>query len=440
MERIKKILGFLDDELGMDPGVSLALFFFIVVALGLAVVNGGRLDLLELLRIITLLSPIWLPIALLAIFLRKWREYVQTKQKTNTDFTLFEIKLPEEITRTPLAMETVVNVMYHTGTPQDWYDGLIKGITRPQFSLEIASLEGDVRFFIRTPTKLKEMLKAQIYSQYPTVEVHEVEDYAEKIQYDEKTMELFALEQKLAKADPYPIKTYVDWGLDREGLKEEEKVDPINSILEFMGSIGKGEYLFMQIIVRSHIPDKVWGEKRRPEWQETAQKEVDEIIAKLRNEGSEGGWVTYRPPTEGEKEVMEALNRNVRKKPFDTGIRTVYFGYRDGGYSSDRHNAIPTMFRTFQSHTLNNIKPVFRTSFNWWFSNPFGIRKRMRQREAFQAYRWRSYFLPPYERSYFVLSSEELATIYHFPGRVTTTPTLRREPSRKAEAPPNLPR
>jgi len=437
---MKKFLKFFDDELGIDPGLTLLSFFFIVVALGVSIVNGGQLDLFELFRIMALLSPIWLPIALAAILRRKWLEYVQVKQNMNTEYVLLEIRLPEEITRTPLAMETVVNVMYHTGTPQDWYDGLFKGITRPQFSLEIASFEGDVRFFMRTPKKLKEMLKAQIYSQYPTVEVHEVEDYAEKIQYDEKTMNIWVIEQKLAKADPYPIKTYVDWGLDREGLKEEEKVDPINSILEFMGSLGKGEYLFFQIIVRSHIGEKVWGEKKRPEWQEIAQKEVDKIIEKLKREGGTSEFAMYRPPTEGEKELMEALNRNVRKKPFDTGIRILYFGYKDGGYKSERHSAVPTMMRTFQSHTLNNLKPVFRNSFNWWLANPFGIRKRMREREAFQAYRWRSYFLPPYERPYFVLSSEELATIYHFPGRVTTTPTLQREPSRKAQAPPNLPR
>ena len=38
-----------------------------------------------------------------------------------------------------------------------------------------------------------------------------------------------------------------------------------------------------------------------------------------------------------------------------------------------------------------------------------------------------------------VLSTEELATIFHFPGATVTTPTLTRVPSKRAEAPSDLP-
>jgi hypothetical protein len=437
MKALEAVIDFLNDELGIDPGIVLVAFFLVVFLIGATVVNGGQLEYSEILALIIFTSPLWLPLALIPMLYGNWIEYVQVKEIMGKEYALLEIRLPEEIKRTPLAMETVLNVMYHTGEPSDWYAGLIKGESRPQYSLEIASFEGNVRFFIRCRAKQKEMIKSQIYSQYPTVEIIEVDDYAARIQYDENTMELFGLEQKLGKPDPYPIKTYVDWGLDKPGLKDEETVDPINSIIEFMGSLGKGEYCFLQIIIRSHISDKVWGEKMKPDWQKVAEKEVQDLIDKLKSEND--GYVVYRPPHEGEKEVMEAIERNVRKKPFDTGIRVIYFGYKDGGFNGDRRAAIPTMFRTFQSHTLNNLKPVFRTVFNWKFQNPFGLRAQARKREIFQAYRWRSYFIPPYPRPYFVLSSEELATLYHFPTGATTTPSLQRTPTRRGEAPSNLP-
>ena len=37
------------------------------------------------------------------------------------------------------------------------------------------------------------------------------------------------------------------------------------------------------------------------------------------------------------------------------------------------------------------------------------------------------------------MNGEELATLYHLPGAVATTPTLTRIPSKKSEAPANLP-
>jgi hypothetical protein len=45
----------------------------------------------------------------------------------------------------------------------------------------------------------------------------------------------------------------------------------------------------------------------------------------------------------------------------------------------------------------------------------------------------------PYQRTPFVLNTEELATIYHFPGRVAETPTFGRIEAKKGEPPSNLP-
>ena len=38
-----------------------------------------------------------------------------------------------------------------------------------------------------------------------------------------------------------------------------------------------------------------------------------------------------------------------------------------------------------------------------------------------------------------VMTTEELATMFHLPGKVAVTPTLGRIPSTRGEAPPNLP-
>jgi hypothetical protein len=65
-------------------------------------------------------------------------------------------------------------------------------------------------------------------------------------------------------------------------------------------------------------------------------------------------------------------------------------------------------------------------------------------KQALDVYKRRSYFYAPYIHIHghinpLIMSSESLATIYHFPGQVAATPTLTRVPSKKSQAPANLP-
>ena len=57
----------------------------------------------------------------------------------------------------------------------------------------------------------------------------------------------------------------------------------------------------------------------------------------------------------------------------------------------------------------------------------------------FDAYVNRSAFYKPYKEKTIVLNTEELCTIYHFPGGVVRTPSLARIESKKGEPPIGLP-
>ena len=57
--------------------------------------------------------------------------------------------------------------------------------------------------------------------------------------------------------DVYPIKTYIDYGLDKPDLKEEFKIDPMTSVLEYMGSLKKGEQAWIQILMQCHRKGKL---------------------------------------------------------------------------------------------------------------------------------------------------------------------------------------
>ncbi len=52
---------------------------------------------------------------------------------------------------------------------------------------------------------------------------------------------------------------------------------------------------------------------------------------------------------------------------------------------------------------------------------------------------FKQFFLPYFHHQTFVLNTEELATLWHFPGQILKVPTLERIESKEASPPTNLP-
>jgi len=205
---------------------------------------------------------------------RFWKMYVNQKFLNSLDWVMLEIKLPREITKSPLATEVALASLLQGGGIGDAYSRNYKGGLPAYSSLEIASLEGVVHFYIRTQKKFKPLVEANFYAQYPEIEIVEAEDYTKLIQYHHLSKDVkcwssifktsktwnptnpengkaFQKDGKdySMKADFLPIKTYVDYGLEKDP-KEEFKTDPITPLLEMMGGLGKGEYLWYQILVQ----------------------------------------------------------------------------------------------------------------------------------------------------------------------------------------------
>lgn len=216
---------------------------------------------------------------------RFWMMYINLKflAKFNDECIMLEIKLPREIFKSPLATEVALATLLQNGGLGHKYAKYFNGNLPAYSSLEIASLEGVIHFYIRINKKFKSLIEANFYAQYPGIEIVESDDYTKMIRYHHltKDVSLWGESYKLGgtwvptnpktgepfhkskndeaipeKADQYkmpadflPIKTYVDFGLDKDP-KEEFKTDPLTPLLETMGSIGKGEYFWYQIMVQ----------------------------------------------------------------------------------------------------------------------------------------------------------------------------------------------
>lgn len=390
-----------------------------------------------------------------------WLSYIQTEFIRGLKWTTLEIKPPKEVFKSPLAMELMLNSLYQTGGHGNWLQKYWGGAMRAWFSLEIVSIEGNIHFYIRTQTKFKGIIESQIYAQYPQSEVSEVADYTANVPAFSKNgpIALFGANFVLTKDDPYPIKTYVDFGLDRAvgSLDEEQRIDPITPMLEYMGSIGVGEQIWFQIIVRGAtdrfvIKNKEGVEESGKKWPDKVKAVIKELNAAL-NEKDADGKVVARRATRGEQGLVEAIERNGSKFAFDTGIRMIYLTASDK-FDANRIAGAMGMIRQYNSNDFNSFRPDGPTGFDFPWQDLTGNKIVKKKKTILDEYKSRSYFYGAFDitkpekyftypeksgKKPFVLSTEELATMFHLPGRVAETPSFTRIEATKAEPPANLP-
>lgn len=113
------------------------------------------------------------------------------------------------------------------------------------------------------------------------------------------------------------------------------------------------------------------------------------------------------------------------------------------------------IFNTVKSENLNSLSVAgFTTSFDYPWNDYKDIRLNKIKKGVFEDYKRRRYFRPyakinphfflPFlsqKQKYndFILSTEELATIFHLPSTVVSAPTFDRAESKRGVAPSNLP-
>lgn len=391
------------------------------------------------------------------IFWKAWVRYVRYQwYRKNGKWTLLEIILPDEITRSPEAMELVIlNGMWWTkgGGGGNMYKGYWKGEMLYTYSLEIASFGGDIHFYIQAPTSLKDLVQSQMYAQYPQVELKEVPDYVDRIPprlRDETGIAMFSNDYRLSKPDAYPIKTYRDWKLDMkvEGLDPEQQIDPMNSMLEKIATIDPWEELWVQIVIRAQKDDS---------WRKEGEKIVDEIITKHRRVKvkEDANASTPMVLTDSEKAMVNAIENTLDKQAFEVGIRALFLTRTPNNFNVTRISFMKDLFASFNTESLNQLKWTNPDGFDnpWedyntmieYFQKDRGLEK-YRRRWFFNEKPVQSDFrdvllglINRYKRETFTMTTEELATIFHLPGRSYQTPNISRTDMKKSQPPLNLP-
>lgn len=368
-----------------------------------------------LLWIINLLLQwyVWLPIVLMLSFLT-WRNYRKIDAVKTVESVLLILEIPKANDKKELAAEQLFASLH--GILRDREELRHNGGVQEHLSFEIASVDGQIRFYVWVPKSLRSFVEGQIYSQYPTVQIHTAaEDY---VAHERRHSVIYTSEITLTDSEFLPIKTFQSF-----------EVDPLAGITGTLAKLeSTGEEVWIQILTRPIHDD----------W----HKASDNWISSIKNGNPfaifSGGfnfkWVAtlfealWKPPEQGTagkpKELSERAKTRVseaQKKATKLGyqvkIRLAYLGESQTN-AKLRMQAIVGAFKQYNSTNLNGFK-IANTSF---------------QKDDLANYRSRLFT----DRGY-VLNIEELASVFHFPHTNVETPNIVWASSKTAEPPAKLP-
>jgi hypothetical protein len=433
------------------------LSLLLVPLFALTVYATDRDALIAFLTMLAALSPLWLPVILLGYLWISWLHYARHLFWFGADNVLLEIQLPPQIEKSPMGIELFLSSIFHTGSETTFINRIWQGKFRNTWSLEIASIEGHIGFYIHCRRIWRNAVESRIYGQYPEAKITEVEDYIAKIPYNNHEWDMWCGEYgKKGKAWVAPIKTYEEFELTEELDEPKTRTDPITNLLEVFGLMGKGEYVWMQIVMRAHAKEDWFGMfKFGDAMKENAHKRINEIVAEaaerakhiaehdLKFKEEAVAQVTGRGMTmltEEEREEIKLIERNLGKFIFECGIRVVYVARKENFKGING----AFLFRLFDAYrgpfnTIGGIPGRGMIGFDYPWEDPLGFRRNRIKDLYFFHSKHRAYFYVPYDQKPEFLSVEELATIWHFPNTGVETPGLNRVAAKVSEAPHNLP-
>lgn len=400
-----------------------------------------------------------IPPLVFPLFIFLWLEHVQGKYLGKIQWVLLELIPPREIEKSPHPMELIYSGFAGVIKTSSTFEEYIVGEIPVGFSLELVSIEGTVHFYIRTQKGFRNLVEAHFYAQYPDIEIVEAEDYTKLVPrtVPNREWDLWGVEFKLLKDDAYPIRTYKFFEESVTG----KMIDPVAGLIEVMGKLGPGQHLWLQLIATPIKED--WGSKKgQPTVDEfigTAKPEPIGFLARLWHDltdifsnlfagfmGNELTWSAIEEAkkeeqplefrlTPGQKEVLKALESNIGKPMFKIKMRHIYVGQREVFSKPLGVSAFIGGIKQFNDLNLNSMVPddLQKTYANYFMTES---RLRYRQRRILRRYITRD--TDPQENR-FLLSSEELATLYHLPDMQVVAPALVKVAARRGSAPANLP-
>ncbi len=425
---------------------------------------------------------IFIIVLLYGLYFEVFLDYRAGQFQAKWKFVLLAIDIPKNNEQTPKAVENIFSALAGVFTGSNLIDKYWNAKSIESFSFEIVSIEGHIRFLVRTPVGFRDFIESVIYSQYSEAEINEISDYVEyesdyadpktgqklnfnQLSFPNPMYNLWGAEFVLVKPYPYPIRTYPEF----EHQQTQTFIDPMANLLELLSRAGKDEQIWIQLVVQPRAPD--WGDKAKEILAKLQGKEfkvdesfdfvklltspingamgwVGEFLEQLVGLNPIGGgaeekkekdqWQMFRL-SPGEKGVLERVESKLSKQVFKVKFRMVYLGKKENFSKGKGVTGVTGALQQFNTSDANAFKPggLTKTSADYFF-----VDKRIAKKQN-RILRWyckRSSWYGESNQSdkLTLLNPEELATLWHFPV-LTKTSQVNKIESKKSAPPTRLP-
>lgn len=242
-------------------------------------------------------------------------------------------------------------------------------------AFEIVGKKSDIRFYVSAPSKIVDLIEKTIYGYYPNADIQKVDE-----------PNIFSVNGKVAfgamlqkTTDYYPFKVYRDI-----------PSDPLGAITSALSKMDDGEGAMIQILIRA----------AEGKW----KKEGRSYIATTKKNEANPEKATFKT----DPKQLDKIDDKCSKPGFETTIRFVVSAKSKDLASAHLRN-IKAAFGQFNSdlNSLSGAKILFKGGFMINFIYKFF--------PVIDFWRWRSIS---------ILSSDELASLFHFPNKTVETPHI----------------
>lgn len=411
----------------------------------------------------------WVGFSVLALYMlyELYLEHIQIEWYNTLKWVFLKITVPADNEKSPLAFENIFEQLHAVQENLSWAEVHLEGQMQIWFTWEITSIGGVIGNYVRINPKFRDTLESAIYSEFPSAEITEAEDYFDKLPpYDPETSpyDIYALTWKYNNRTEYPIKTYRYW----EHPTAETMVDPIAGLWEELGKISPYEMFILQFVLRPigdewkpHARALVQKLKGVPEYQDGHAQDnpmlgfIGKIIGPaldvmLRPDFDvKPGHTKEEPPslmlhlTEQEKQIITQIENKIGRWCYSTKIHGMYIAPREKYKPTLLLRAVIGAIKAFGTDNMNALKPLLSRwtrvkyfIFPQWEKPIVEFRLKWRKRKYFKFMKRRFWFHGPPPN---IMSSEELATLIHFPQMTVTVPQIEKVRVVKEQPPSDLP-